>query len=346
MTKFRNGLSRQGKFYYYCFRIHGQQFKGSTRATDRDSAEKVLQEKRKEALFGTPEPKVPIPLMKELVANWLEAHRPTHSLQHLKSVEHLTRNWILPALGDRRINRINTQAVLDLRRSILEKGRSPATANLVLRVVKLLLNFAIRLDLIEKIPFKVQQIKTQKPPRPTIPPDRMREFLDAVDKRATNPQAATLIRLMVGLGLRESEALEARWKWLDLNRRTYTVGRSKTRTPRTIPVPSWLLNHLLEEAPKTLSEFICPRVDGTAHRGQFTKKTLTRAAMDLCIEGITPHSLRRTFSTLHAQQGTALSDLQGMMGHSSPVLTLLYIQQSSEAKRMAQEALSQKLGLA
>lgn len=346
MTKFRNGLSKVGKVYHYCFRIQGEQFKGSTRATDRDSAEKVLQQKRKEALFGPPEPKVVVPLMKDLVANWMEAHRPTHSLQHLKSVEHLTRNWIIPALGDLRANRINTQAVLDLRRQILEKGRSPATANLVLRVVKLLLNFAIRLDLIEKIPFRVQQIKTQKPPRPTIPPQRMREFLEAVNKRATSPQAATLIRLMVGLGLRESEALGARWKWLDLERRTYTVGRSKTRTPRTIPVPPWLWNHLLLEMPKTLSEFICPCADGTAHRGQFTKKTLTRAAKDLGIEGITPHSLRRTFSTLHAQQGTALSDLQGMLGHSSPVLTLLYIQQSSEAKRIAQDTMSQKLGLA
>ena len=232
MSKFRNGLSRVGKVYHYCFRINSQQFKGSTRATDRASAERVLLEKRKEALFGPPEPKVVIPLMKDLITNWLDTHRPTHSIQHLKSVEHLTRNWIIPALGSSRINRINTQAVLDLRRRVLEKGRSPATANLVIRVVKLLLNFAIRLDLLEKLPFRVQQIKTQKPPRPTIPPQQMREFLAAVDRRATSPQAATLIRLMVGMGLRESEALEARWKWLDLTQHTYTVGRSKTRTPR------------------------------------------------------------------------------------------------------------------
>lgn len=274
-------------------------------------------------MFGPPEPKVVIPVLKELIANWMEAHRPTHSVQHLKSVEHLSRNWIVPALGNTRIDRINTQAVLDLRRSILEKGRSPATANLVLRVVKLMLNFAIRLDLIEKIPFRVQQIRNQKPPRPTIPPNRMKEFLDAVDNRATNPQVATLIRLMVGLGLRESEALEARWKWLDPTQRTYTVGRSKTRTPRTIPVPSWLWSHILD-MPKALSDFICPCPDGTAHRGQFTKITLARAAKDLRIIGITPHSLRRTFATLHAQAGTSLADLQGMMGHTSPVLTLLY----------------------
>ncbi len=345
MPRFRNGLSKVGKVYHFCFRINGEQFKGSTRAIDRESAEKVLAQKRKEALFGPPEPKVVLPVMKDLIANWLETHRPTHSVQHLKSVEHLTRNWIIPALGDLRINLVNTQSILNLRRSILEKGRSPSTANLVLRVVKLLLNFAIRLDLIEKVPFKVKQIKTQKPPRPTIPPDQMKEFLLAVDQRATSPQAATLIRLMVGLGLRESEALEARWKWLDLTNHTYTVGRSKTRTPRTIPVPSWLWSHLLE-MPKTLGEFICPCPDGTAHRGQFTKKTLIRATKDLKIEGITPHSLRRTFATLHAQQGTALSDLQGMMGHTSPILTLLYIQQSSEAKRLAQDALGQRLGLA
>ena len=40
-----------------------------------------------------------------------------------------------------------------------------------------------------------------------------------------------------------------------------------------------------------------------------------------------------------------MADLQGMMGHTSPILTLLYIQQSSEAKRLAQDALGKKLGL-
>ena len=134
MPRYRNGLSKVGKVYHYCFRIHGEQFKGSTRAADRASAEKVLAQKRKEALFGPPEPVVVIPVMKDHVRNWLDTHRPTHSVQHLKSVEHLTRNWIIPALGDLRVNRVNTQAVLNLRRQILEKGRSPATANLVLSV--------------------------------------------------------------------------------------------------------------------------------------------------------------------------------------------------------------------
>lgn len=47
----------------------------------------------------------------------------------------------------------------------------------------------------------------------------------------------TAVRLMLGLGLRESETITARWEWLDIGRQTYTPGRTKGREADPLPVP-------------------------------------------------------------------------------------------------------------
>jgi hypothetical protein len=64
MPRYKNGLARVGKVFHYCFKIKGVQFKGSTYATDRATAESVLSPKRKEALLGPQEVPVPMPTMK------------------------------------------------------------------------------------------------------------------------------------------------------------------------------------------------------------------------------------------------------------------------------------------
>jgi len=144
MASFKNGLLKHPNgFYHYCFRVQGRQYKGSTRATDRATAEKVLVEKRREALLGKPKLRPTLVSVRELVLNWLDAHRGVHSPNHLRSVEQITRVWVLPSLGSHPINRVTTASVMGLRRAVLEAGRSPQTANLLVRIMKLLWNHAL-----------------------------------------------------------------------------------------------------------------------------------------------------------------------------------------------------------
>lgn len=75
MPRFKNGLSRVGEVYHYCFRVNGTQFKGSTRAQDRATAEKVLAQKRKEALLGPENLPQPIPTLGALVDAWVASYK-------------------------------------------------------------------------------------------------------------------------------------------------------------------------------------------------------------------------------------------------------------------------------
>ncbi|HNX37586.1 MAG TPA: site-specific integrase [Candidatus Cloacimonadota bacterium] len=227
----------------------------------------------------------------------------------------------------------------------MSKRLKVATANHVSRVVSLLWNYAVLVGHIEAVPFHVKPLKHQKTPRPTLSAFKVTEFLSAVDRRTRNPQIRVLIRAMIGLGLRESEALGMRWEWMDPDRRIYTVGKAKGKEARVLPVPAWVWN-AIQAMPKNLSPWVFPNKVGGVHRPQYCKPTLKRVCEELKLGNITQHRLRATFATLHAEAGTPITDIQNMLGHKDIATTMIYVEQSMESKRRAQDALSLKLGLA
>lgn len=343
-TTFKNGLAKQpGGQYHYCIRVNGQQFKGSTRATDLATARKVLEERRRQILMGDCG-FTKIPTLGEVRDEWLKIHKAVHSPKHWKDVETVSRIWILPAFRTHRMDRVSTGDAMLLRSKMLEAGRSPVTVNDMLKILKLLGNFAVRQGHISKLPFRVQFLKVQKKPRPTVSAPQVQVFLAAVDKAAQNPHVAVILRVMVGLGLREAEALGMRWEWFDPTQRTYVVGKAKGKEARVLPVPNWLWNSI-HAMPKTLSEWVFPAEDGKPHRAQFCKKALQRVCKALGLGNVTQHRLRATFASLHAETGTPLPEIQGMLGHKNIQTTMIYVETSLDAKRKSQDVLSQKLGL-
>jgi len=345
MAGFKNGLQKVGDVYHYCFRIHGKQFKGSTRAHDIQTAKKVLEEKRQEAILGKPLVPVPVPSVAGLVQNWLTTHALTASDRHKQSVELTARIWLTPFLGSRRIDQVTPPMILEARSRMLEAGRSIATANHFLRVVKLLWNHAVAVGLIEKVPFKVKPLRAQKKPRPTVPASRVPEFLAALDANTRSLQVGVMLKVMLGMGMRESEVLGMRWEWFDVEHRSYTVGRAKGKEARVIPIPEWLWE-TIQTMPKPLSGWVFPAEDSKPHHPHFCTKVLKRVCTDLGLGNVTQHRLRATFASLHAEAGTPITEIQGMLGHKTIQVTLGYVEQSMGAKRRAQDALSQKLGLA
>jgi integrase len=73
---------------------------------------------------------------------------------------------------------------------------------------------------------------------------------------------------------------------------------------------------------------------------------LAAISKELGLGNLTQHRLRATFATLHADSGTPITEIQGMLGHKNIATTMIYIEQTLDAKRRAQEVFSQKLGFA
>lgn len=303
-----------------------------------------MEERRKELLLETCGVRKP-PVCTELVKQWLQVHKAVHSRKHWNHVELVSRLWILPIIGSKSVNRVSTADVSTLRSKMLEAGRSPVTVNDALKILKLLGNFAVKQDYIKALPFRVEFLKVQKKPRPIVPAAMVSEFFKHVDAEAENPHVRVLLRVMIGLGLRESEALGMRWEWFNLENRIYTVGKAKGKEARVLPVPSWLWI-AIHEMPRTLNPWVFPAEDGKPHRSQICTKALKRICKKLNLGNVTQHRLRATFASLHAEAGTPITEIQGMLGHKDISTTMIYVEQSLDCKRRAQDALSQKLGLA
>lgn len=344
MAKFKNGLGRVGRWWHYCFKVNGKVYRGSTRVLDRATAERILQERRREVALEEKGLRSGVPRVRDLLKLWLDSHRSIHSRKHLTSVEGIMRLWVLPGIGDARIDKVTTAMVMEARQGILDAGRSPLTANLMVRTVRLLWGFAVKLGYLERRPFEVREQKVQQAPRPTVPADQVRAYLAVIDQ-SRNPHVGAMIRVLLGMGLRESEALGMRWEWFDPQQRTYTVGKSKTKTSRTIPVPIWLWDHL-QSLPRALSPWVFPSEDGQPHRSAFLRKPLAKAAGAIGLGRVSAHRLRATFCSWHAAIGTPLTEIQGLVGHRSVLTTRIYVEEAMAAKRAAQDALSAKLGLA
>lgn len=339
------GLQRVGRYWHYSLKVNGQRIHGSTKATDLPTARAILEEKRKELLNGQLNRPTRIVTVRELVLEWLRVHQTTFSKGHLVSAECSLRLWVLPRVGTLPLKRMTTQEAAELRAAMLGEGCSPTYANNTFRTLKAIFNYGVRVNYIQASPFRLAKLRVQKKPRPIVPAVRLSEFLKAADSAARNPHIAVILRVMVGLGLREAEALGMRWEWFDADRRTYTVGKAKGKEARVLPVPDWVWN-AIHAMPMTLSEWVFPAEDGKPHRAQFCKKPLQRVCAKLGLGNVTQHRLRATFASLHAETGTPVPEIQGMLGHKSIATTMIYVETSLDAKRHAQDALSQKLGLA
>jgi integrase/recombinase XerC len=155
--------------------------------------------------------------------------------------------------------------------------------------------------------------------------------------------------MMVGLGMREDEALHARWEWIDWRRRVMVLTKTKNREAREVPIPDWLMEHLAALHPVTPTlGLVIPDHDEKGqprpHTRMLTTKPIARASTELKLGHLTPHALRRTFATAHFETGTPLSQIQQMLGHQDPETTMRYILQRPKAQAEAQAKVAEAMG--
>lgn len=164
MAQIPTGLKKVGPYWHYNLKVNGQRAHGSTRASDLATAKKVLEQQRRELLEGQHRIVSRIPTLRALYGEWTRVYTPVFSEKHCKTVECIFRRWIDPSLGSKLVDQIQTSDVLRMRSDQLAKGCSPRYANNTLQVVKLLLNFAVKLRQLKELPFDVAPIRIQKNP--------------------------------------------------------------------------------------------------------------------------------------------------------------------------------------
>jgi integrase len=277
---------------------------------------------------------------------WLEAQEGAVGEKHHKGVRTFARLHLY-GLADMRIDQIRTEHVVSARKRYL-KRHSKESANLWLRNLRLLFNWAAAKGrkLIAEVPWEVSEIRTQKKPRALLPQLRTAEWLQAVDRIAGKRWGlAVAIRLMLGLGLREDEALSARWEWISWELGTYTPGKTKGKEADPLHVPAWLLDYLKRRRKTRGLIAPSPRDRRRPYSPGATRGVILKANEIVGTPGVSPHRLRGTYATWLSVQGVPVQDIQEALRHKDPSTTMKYLEKDRSRVAEAQEKIAQAIGL-
>lgn len=330
-----------GRFYHYRFQVRPfPRVQRSTRLMNKGAAEAVAERAYRNAVERA-NGGAPIPTLGEVIAEWFELRAAHSSAAHIKSVDTFKRLHQYD-LGGMLISDIDTTAV-ERARALHLRTHNFASANHWLRILKLLVNWAVKRRVLPRLPWDVAMLTVQKRPRSILPLSAAMSWFDAVDAAASLPAVSIAVRLMLLLGLRESEALTARWEWIDWERRTYTPGITKGREADALPLFGALADYLLP-LKKTHGLMVCQE-DGSPLSSGFARAYIRQANAKCAVRGITPHRLRGTIATLMSENGVPVQDVQAYLRHKDVRTTMAYLERNMERITAAQDRITVKSGI-
>ncbi|MDQ3401131.1 MAG: site-specific integrase, partial [Chloroflexota bacterium] len=287
----------------------------------------------------------------EFASEWFEGMR-QEGLRSttLADYEWQLSNHLLPFFAGHQLSGITIAEVDRYRQSKVREDKLSATSiNKTITRLAQILEIAVERELISRNPAqgKRRRLKQRAPARTWL--DRA-EQIDAllqaagelddearVDRRALSRR--TVLATLVLAGLRIGEALALQWSDVDLAAGRLHVRDAKTdagvRQVDLIPaLREELSGHKAQTRFADGDDYVFPTETGAAQnashiRNRVLSKAVERADANLAQygagampQGLTPHSLRRTFISLLLALGEEVPYVMRQVGHSDPKVTL------------------------
>ena len=247
--------------------------------------------------------------------------------------ECVLRLHLLPVFGAYRIHRIQRADVVKLMQAVRQQGYAAGTCNRILVLLKYVLNCAIRWDLMPPgnpcqgvTPFEDEGARERY-----LSEKELARLFQELEGN-TNVQVAQVIRLLLLTGARKREVLDARWSEIDMDRQLLTVpaARSKSKKPRHIPLSDAAMA-LLRDLPRQDDVpwvFFNPRTGKPPVSIFYAWDTIRNK---VGMSDVRLHDLRHSYASFLVNAGRSLYEVQKLLGHHSPKVTMRYAHLSPEA---------------
>ncbi|HEV2128788.1 MAG TPA: site-specific integrase, partial [Thermomicrobiales bacterium] len=164
--------------------------------------------------------------VRDYLTDWLEttaANRVRPST--LKNYRFHINNHILPAIGGIQLRELTATDVNRMLAGIVNKGVSPATANLIRATLVNALSSAVKAQMVRSNAAALSDARREKRTRIVpLTPEQARRLIEATKDDRMGP----LIAVAIATGLRQGELLALRWQDVDLERRVLDVHRTLT----------------------------------------------------------------------------------------------------------------------
>lgn len=278
------------------------------------------------------QPAVPLPGILTGTAMTWKVFMCDHYMPHVtaykrsaKRDESLYRVHIAPLYAKKMIGDVSRREVEILHRTLRDKQKqSPASADHVIKLMRRALNLALEWQFVEANPLKGIKLFAEDNQVENYLDDASLQRLLKVLTEDRNKVVAAIIMFLLSTGARLNEALTATWKNVDMERGVWKVDakRSKSKKVRQIPLNDsaiWILGNLES---KGVSQYLFP---SPVTAGPYV--TITRswyrirkaAGVEMRL-----HDLRHSFASLLITNGRTLYEVQSILGHSDPKVTMRY----------------------
>jgi len=257
------------------------------------------------------------------------------------------RNHVLPRWGKRHLDEIRQQDIIDLQHGMRASGYAPATANRIVILTRYMWNLGKKWKVpgAEANPASGIELFEENNKRERFLSAEEAQRLVACVRQSDNPQLQYIVPLLLLLGCRKRELLDAQWSHFDLERRTWRIPLSKDGRARHVPLSADVLAILAR----------VPRWDGCPYvlPNPKTKKPYVSffyswdtARKQAGLPEVRVHDLRHSTDSFLVNSGRSLYEMQKILGHTQIKTTQRYAHLSQETLLEAVDSLGAVSGLA
>lgn len=252
----------------------------------------------------------------------------------------LLKSYVYPTFASKRLTELTTENIEEWKEAFRNRGFAPSTVNRVLAVIKYALQCAVSWSLIDKNPAKeVPNFSLPAPKERHLSMAEARRLVRILEK-STNRESKA-IELLLLTGARKSEILNARWEDVSFTEKTLTVPLSKSGKTRYIPLSRAAIKvlHSLRQKSATEETWLFPQKRNKKPI-QSVWKIWSQARKGANLTDVRLHDLRHSFASFLINNGQTLYEVQKILGHHNPSVTMRYAHLDNRSLLMAVNTIS------
>lgn len=288
-------------------------------------------------------PAVVVPTIRKYVAPFLEGYAASHKPSSRLDKRQRLDAYILPAIGDVRLDELRQAHVDQLVAALLARPLSRKTVNNITAVLSSPVGYAVTNKIIAD-PGLTYAIKTQDTELEAVAPEDVDRLLEAARDRRY--RIAILLAADAGLRIGEIRALP-RAEVNELQReicvawsydRSGNLTETKGWERRTVPVSDRLWAEMKDGA----GPLVFARLDGDplGYDAAIAAMHTIYKRSGVPVPAKPFHALRHTFATELGLRGVPVETIRRLMGHQSLETTQRYLHVDRAAKRAAIDSLA------
>ena len=258
--------------------------------------------------------------------------------------EELYRLRIKAVFGHKRLNQITRQQIQSFHTALMHEGLAAATCNHHIKLMKHALNLAVDWEMLDSNPVaRVPLFHEDNKIEHYLNDTELERLLTVLHANRNSP--VSLIALfLLSTGCRLNEVLSAKWSDVDLDKSVFTIRatNSKSKRLRAVPLNGTALEVLKQlDTQERFEHLFINRKTGKPYVN--ITKVWQRLRTAAGLKHLRLHDLRHQYASFLVNNGRTLYEVQQILGHSDPKVTMRYAHLSTRALQEAANSASIKI---